>query len=66
MHRFIKAREYYFRSKACRQENYPDLPPDSLLRLALAKLDTALTFDEEAAYVYFEKGYLLHFNGGDL
>ncbi len=59
MYRFIKAREYYFRAKACRKENYPDLAPDSLLKLALARLDTALVFDEEAAYAWFDKGYLL-------
>ncbi|MBK9017602.1 MAG: hypothetical protein IPM82_28125 [Saprospiraceae bacterium] len=51
--------------KACRQENYPELTPDSLLNLALAKLDTALIFDEEAAYVYFEKGYLYFFNSAN-
>ncbi len=58
MYRVIKAREYYFRAKACRKENYPKLAPDSLLKMALAKLDTALTFDSEAAYLHFEIGVL--------
>ena len=57
MWRFIKAREYYFKAKTCREENYPELTPDSLVKLALARLDTALAFDEGAAYAWFEKGY---------
>jgi tetratricopeptide (TPR) repeat protein len=62
MYRFIKAREYFFSSKTYRKENYPTLTPDSLYSLTLTKLDTALLFDEEAAYVWFEKGYLLCWN----
>ncbi len=58
MHRFLKAKEYYFRSKTYREENHPDLSPDSLLQLQLATLDTALGYDSMAAYLYFEKGYL--------
>jgi tetratricopeptide (TPR) repeat protein len=64
MWRFLKAREYYFSAKTCRKENYPELTPDSLLNLALARLDTALLFDDEAAYAWFEKGYLLFWSGG--
>ncbi len=63
MYRFIKAREYYFKAKSCPRENYPALTPNSLFQLALARLDTALTFDEEAAYLYMEKGYWLEMNG---
>ncbi|MBK9015502.1 MAG: hypothetical protein IPM82_16345 [Saprospiraceae bacterium] len=62
MWRFIKAREYYFKAKACRKENYPELTPDSLVNLALARLDSALAFDDGAAYAWFEKGYTQHFN----
>lgn len=61
MYRFIEAREYYFKAKACRSENYPELAPDSLVNLALARLDTALIFDNGAAYAWFEKGYINHF-----
>ncbi len=58
MYRFLKAREYFFRSKTLRAENHPGIPADSLLHRQLACLDTALTFDGDAAYLYFEKGYL--------
>ncbi len=58
MYRFLKAREYFFRSKTLRAENHPGIPADSLLRRQLACLDTALSFDAEAAYLFFEKGYL--------
>ncbi len=58
MYRFLKAREYYFRSKTLRAENHPSIPADSLLHRQLACLDTALSFDSMAAYVYFEKGCL--------
>ena len=58
MYRFLKAREYFFRSKTLRVDNHPGIPADSLLHRQLACLDTALTFDSDAAYLYFEKGYL--------
>ncbi len=58
MYRFLKAREYFFRSKTLRAENHPGISPDSLLHRQLACLDTALSFDAEAAYLYFEKGCL--------
>jgi len=58
MYRFLKAREYFFHSKTLRVENHPGIPADSLLRRQLTCLDTALSFDAEAAYLYFEKGCL--------
>lgn len=58
MYRFLKAREYFFRSKTLRADNYPGIPADLLLNRQLACLDTALRFDVDAAYLYFEKGYL--------
>ncbi len=65
MWRFLKAREYFFKSKTCRKANYPELAPDSIFNLAQAMLDSALLFDDEAAYVWFEKGYLLFWNTSD-
>ncbi len=60
MYKYVKAREYYFKAKTFRKENYPDLTPDSLLKLALASLDTSLVYDEEASYAYFEKGCITY------
>ena len=62
MHRFLKAKEYFFRSKMYRKKKYPDLTPDSLLNLQFATLDTALGFDSLAAYLFLEKGQLHFFN----
>jgi tetratricopeptide (TPR) repeat protein len=58
MYRYLKAREYFFRSKSFRKEKHPGLSADSLLQQQLACIDTALSYDPEAAYLYFEKGSL--------
>ncbi len=62
MHRFVKSREHFFRSKTWRAGNFPGLSADSLLNLAQTDLDSALVFDEEAAHVWLEKGCLEFFS----
>ncbi|MBK9337463.1 MAG: caspase family protein [Lewinellaceae bacterium] len=64
MWRFLKAREYFFHSKTLRQDNHPNLPVDTLICRQIACLDTALTYDPEAAYLYFEKGHMQMFRYG--
>ncbi len=56
MYSVLKARQYFFQSKTYRKENYQDYSADSLSQLSFASLDTALSFDSTAAYLYFEKG----------
>ncbi len=60
MYPSLKTKQHFFRSKTYRNENYPNLPPDSLLALSLISLDSALIIDTLAAYVYLEKG-ILHY-----
>lgn len=60
MHRYLKAKQHYFTSKTIREDNYPNLPVDSLVHLALLSLDSALMYDSAAAYVHLEKAIKLY------
>ena len=44
MYRHLKCRQYYFEAKTYTDKKYPDLLPDSLLKLSIQALDKALEY----------------------
>ncbi len=52
----LKAKQHYFEAKTYRKDNYPNLPADSLLRMAVRKMEEGLSYDSNATYIYVELG----------
>ena len=63
---YLKAKQYFFEAKNCRKEYYPNLSPDSLVKLAAAKMEKGLIYDSSAAFIYVDLGLLYWFKLGQL
>ncbi len=58
-HASIQARRYYFEGLVERMKGERNQQPDSLYQRAMNKQDSALLFEDKAAYIHNEIGYLL-------
>lgn len=55
----LRAKQLFFEAQNCLPDKYPDIQPDSIIRLAARKYEEALNLDSLAAYVHVEYSYIL-------